>query len=162
VLTRLTARYAHTARRIPKEEVARGKDEAYAAHLTIADAVIAGDVGKAESATTAHLGEATDWLLAHRSRRPGRNASAAARVPEEPGAKLAEVVAARFRDEIARRGWPVGHVLGSEADMLARHGVRRASCCARRSACSDATRWPSCAGGRWRAGGHRARSKREH
>jgi DNA-binding FadR family transcriptional regulator len=47
-------------------------------------------------------------------------------VLEEPGAKLAEVVAARIRDEIARRGWPIGQVLGSEADMLARHGVSRA------------------------------------
>jgi len=126
VLTRLTARYAHTTRRIPKDEVAKGKDEAHAAHMTIADAVVAGDAGRAESATTEHLESVSEWLLAHRSRRAGRTVSSAARTPEEPGAKLAEVVAARIRDEIARRGWPIGQVLGSEADMLARHGVSRA------------------------------------
>jgi DNA-binding FadR family transcriptional regulator len=126
VLARLTARYAHTTRRIAKDEVARGKDAAHTAHATIADAVIAGDAGRAESATAAHLDDVTAWLLANQSRRPGRNVSAAARVLEEPGAKLAEVVAARIRDEIARRGWPIGQVLGSEADMLARHGVSRA------------------------------------
>lgn len=122
VLARLTARYAHATGRVPKEEVARGKDEAHSAHLTIVDAVIAGDTGKAEAATAGHLEEVTDWLPAHRGRRGGRKA---ARLLEEPEAKLAEVVAARIRDEIARRGWPVGQVLGSEADLLARQGVSR-------------------------------------
>jgi DNA-binding FadR family transcriptional regulator len=126
VLTRLTARYAHTTRRIPKDEVAKGKAATHAAHMTIADAVIAGSAGTAESATAAHLDDVTSWLLANQSRRPGRSTSATARGLEEPGAKLAEVVAARIREEIARRGWPIGYVLGSEADMLARHGVSRA------------------------------------
>ncbi|HVW42427.1 MAG TPA: FCD domain-containing protein [Amycolatopsis sp.] len=127
VLARLSARYAHTTRRISKEEAARGKADAHARHVAIADAVIAGDTGKAESATAAHLEGVKEWLLSHQPRRRGRRGAAPARQPEEPGAKLAEVIAGRIRDEIARRGWPIGQVLGSEADLLARHGVSRAA-----------------------------------
>src|SRR3954462_6147524 len=40
--------------------------------------------------------------------------------------KLASLVAQRIEDEVARRGWPVGTVLGSESDLLERFGVSRA------------------------------------
>jgi DNA-binding FadR family transcriptional regulator len=73
-----------------------------------------------------HLTEVTDWLLTHRSKRAPRPGAGVAEIGSVPGAKLAEVTAARIHDEIARRGWPMGHVLGSEADLLARHGVSRA------------------------------------
>ncbi|HVV12689.1 FadR/GntR family transcriptional regulator [Amycolatopsis sp.] len=123
VLSRLTSRYAHTTRRIPKEEIVRGKAEAGERHRIIADAVIAGAAGRAEAETVTHLASVSEWLLAHRSR---RGAKVAGRALEVSGAKLAEVVAARIHDEIARRGWPVGQVLGSEADLLARNGISRA------------------------------------
>jgi DNA-binding FadR family transcriptional regulator len=126
VLTRLTTRYAHTTRRIPKDEVARGKAGSRDWHVTIADAVVAGDAGQAGSTTAAHLEEVTAWLLAHRTKRGSKPGTSAARLIEGPEAKLAEVIAARIHDEIARRGWPVGHVLGSEADLLARNGISRA------------------------------------
>jgi DNA-binding FadR family transcriptional regulator len=42
------------------------------------------------------------------------------------GPKLAEQAAGRIRDDIARRGWPVGAVLGSEGDLLDRYRVSRA------------------------------------
>ena len=54
----------------------------------------------------------------HRSRRaPARGTNG----------KLAEVVAKRIEDEITTRGWPVGEVLGSEAQLLERHGVSRSA-----------------------------------
>jgi DNA-binding FadR family transcriptional regulator len=40
--------------------------------------------------------------------------------------KLASVVAGGIVAEIAAGGWPEGQVIGSEADLLARHGVSRA------------------------------------
>ena len=40
--------------------------------------------------------------------------------------KLAEIVAEQIEDEIIKRGWPVGTVLGSESELLARYGVSRA------------------------------------
>lgn len=42
------------------------------------------------------------------------------------GRKLAEIVAEQIEDEIVSRGWPIGEVLGSEAELLARYGVSRA------------------------------------
>ena len=40
--------------------------------------------------------------------------------------KLAEQTAAKIELAIAERGWPLGTVLGSEADLLAQYGVSRA------------------------------------
>jgi DNA-binding FadR family transcriptional regulator len=126
VLTRLTTRYAHTTRRISKDEAAQGKSDSRHKHVEITDAVVAGDSGRADAAMSRHLAEVTDWLVTHRSKRTSRGGAGASQITENPGAKLAEVIAARIHDEIARRGWPMGHVLGSEADLLARHGISRA------------------------------------
>lgn len=40
--------------------------------------------------------------------------------------KTGEALAARIEQEIIRQGWPVGRVLGSEPDLIARYGVSRA------------------------------------
>jgi DNA-binding FadR family transcriptional regulator len=40
--------------------------------------------------------------------------------------KLAEAVAGALEAEIIARGWPVGESLGSEPELIARHGVSRA------------------------------------
>ncbi|HUG00042.1 MAG TPA: GntR family transcriptional regulator, partial [Ilumatobacter sp.] len=40
--------------------------------------------------------------------------------------KLATVVARQIEDQVVALGWPVGEVLGSEADLLERFGVSRA------------------------------------
>ncbi|HVW43567.1 MAG TPA: FCD domain-containing protein [Amycolatopsis sp.] len=121
VLARLTERYVQTTRRLPKDEILRGKLDSYATHVELVDAVIAGDGDLAAATMDVHLEAAMRWLLEHRSTRP----KAVARTLEPPGAKLAEVVASAVRDEIARRGWPIGLVLGSETDLLARYGVSR-------------------------------------
>ena len=42
------------------------------------------------------------------------------------GRKLGEVLAERIEDEIIERGWPVGQVLGSEADLIEKYDVSRA------------------------------------
>jgi DNA-binding FadR family transcriptional regulator len=41
--------------------------------------------------------------------------------------KLAEVISERIEMNIIDRGWPVGEVIGSEADLLAEYGVSRAA-----------------------------------
>jgi DNA-binding FadR family transcriptional regulator len=41
-------------------------------------------------------------------------------------AKLAEVVAAEIENDIIARGWPIGVVVGSEAELLQRYKVSRA------------------------------------
>ena len=42
------------------------------------------------------------------------------------GRKLGEQLAERVEEEIIASGWPVGKVLGSEADLIERYGVSRA------------------------------------
>ena len=44
----------------------------------------------------------------------------------KPRPRPADLVAARIRRDIVDRGWPVGHSLGFEADLLARYGIGRA------------------------------------
>ncbi|MEU7814026.1 FCD domain-containing protein [Pseudonocardia sp. NPDC049154] len=120
VLTRLTTRYAVIRGGMSREDVVRGKTESHERHTEIVDAVIAGAAGRAAAAVEADLAETTAWLLARHG--PRRTTSG----DDVPGRKLAEVVATRIRDDIVRRGWPVGLVLGSETDLLARYGISRA------------------------------------
>ena len=127
VLTRLTSRYVTTTRRITKDELAAGKASSRESHLGITEAVIAGEPGRAADTTSQHLVEVGERLQALRSKRTSRSAGVGGASTEVPGAKLAEVIAGRIHDEIARRGWPIGHVLGSETDLLARYGVSRAA-----------------------------------
>lgn len=128
VLTRLTARYANTSRRISKAEMRTAKDVSHEAHRAVVDAVIAGDGARAQTALAAHLESVAGWIEKHRVRRGPRIAGNVVEpeLAEGPRAKLAEVVAARIHDDIAARGWQVGLVLGSEADLLARYGISRA------------------------------------
>jgi DNA-binding FadR family transcriptional regulator len=122
VLTRLTASHAYTAGRLPKNVITAGKVNAHEKHVEIVGAVIAGDGLRASAATTDHLSETAAWLREHRS--PRRRVGGT-RLPDPPGVKLAESVAAQILAEIVRRGWPRGLVLGSEADLLARYGISR-------------------------------------
>ena len=124
VLTRLTANQAYTTRRLTKAEIHEAKIDSHDRHESIVRAVIAGEGNRAAAETADHLRETADWLRQReRTRRPGVR-----RAPEpEPGTKLAETVASRLLAEIERRGWPVGMVLGSEADLLARYGVSRSA-----------------------------------
>src|SRR6266702_2535758 len=49
-----------------------------------------------------------------------------ARPGPSPAAKRAEQVADRIVSDVMAMGWPVGTLLGAEADLLARYGVSRA------------------------------------
>jgi DNA-binding FadR family transcriptional regulator len=51
--------------------------------------------------------------------------SSAVEDPERPGPKAAESLARQIEAEIIARGWPVGELLGIEADLLVRYGVSR-------------------------------------
>ncbi|MGW7544207.1 FadR/GntR family transcriptional regulator [Streptomyces sp. NPDC054770] len=128
VLTRLTARYAHTSRRLSGAETRAAKEFSHREHRAVVDAVIADDGARAQTELTAHLESVTAWIAKHRVRR-GRRVEGNVVEPEPvegPRAKLAEVIAARIHDDIAARGRQIGTVLGSEADLLARYGVSRA------------------------------------
>lgn len=126
VLIRLTARYARMSRLVPKED-ATAKSKNHARHVEIVEAVIAGDAATAETSMADHLEKTTNWLIAHRARRPAERALRGSPDPSVPaGRKLAEVVADRIHDDIAADGWRVGEVIGSEIDLLHRYEVSRA------------------------------------
>lgn len=129
VLTRLTARYARTSRRIPKAQVQAAKQASHQAHRATVDAVIAGDGARAQTNLTAHLEAIAAWIREHRVRQAA-HISGSVIEPEQvegPRAKLAEVVAARIHDDISARGRQVGSVLGSETALIARYRISRAA-----------------------------------
>jgi DNA-binding FadR family transcriptional regulator len=129
VLTRLTTRYAHTSQRTPKTRVRAAKTDSHTEHNAVVGAVIAGEGARAQTRLTRHLQAVAAWIAENRVRRVPASPGAAEPGPgtvDEPRAKLAEVVAARIQDDIARRGWPVGAVLGSEAELLTRYRISRA------------------------------------
>uniref|UniRef100_UPI001BDC7E03 FadR/GntR family transcriptional regulator n=1 Tax=Pseudonocardia lacus TaxID=2835865 RepID=UPI001BDC7E03 len=124
VLTRLTSRYAYAVARAGADT---GQPEALRGRAGVVDAVAAGDGRRAAELMREHLDAEAAWFernrpsgTVHRPLRPG---------PPEPSAghaKMAEVLATRIREDIAVRGWPVGAVLGSEADLLTRYRISRA------------------------------------
>ncbi|MDX6217947.1 MAG: hypothetical protein QOG99_3531, partial [Frankiales bacterium] len=59
---------------------------------------------------------------------PSSKNAALAPVPSSPGRvgdKRAAQVARRIEDDVAAAGWPVGQVLGTEAELTERYGVSR-------------------------------------
>jgi DNA-binding FadR family transcriptional regulator len=127
VLIRLTTRFSEPSS-APAREFRRARSEAVRYHADIAAAVIAGDSGRAESLLGEYLDGVSTWMRKHsRTAESGPARSVTAPVKDdEPRAKLAEVVAGRLRDDIVTSGWPVGSVVGSESDLLARYGISRA------------------------------------
>jgi DNA-binding FadR family transcriptional regulator len=92
-----------------------------AGYRGVVDAIVAGDAGAAQTRMRAVLGE----TRARVQDRPER----AQRRPRElsgDGGKLGERVATALRDDIEAAGWPVGEILGSEAELIGRYGVSRA------------------------------------
>src|SRR5215213_7294124 len=127
VLIRLTSRYAQPAASVPRSEYKKARSAAKRRHAEIGAAVIAGDSGRAESLVGEYLDGVRAWMQANRRGfAPAEQSSESAAVEHDPRAKLAEVVAGRLRDDIVAAGWPVGAVLGSEAELLARYGISRA------------------------------------
>jgi DNA-binding FadR family transcriptional regulator len=129
VLTRFTERYADNLRRISKAELGRTQAGAEEAHGKIVESVIAGDADHASNRMARHVEAVADWLGSHQksNRFTHLNRPQAAASLDLEDAKLSEVLASRIHEEIAYRGWPIGEVLGSEPDLLARYQVSRAA-----------------------------------
>jgi DNA-binding FadR family transcriptional regulator len=93
------------------------------AHEAIIDAVLAGNGGLARNRMRKHLLAEAEFL---RGRRPSRR-----RLADLPRAvarsnKRAESVAREILQEVTAAGWPVGQLLGSEAELMERYDVSRA------------------------------------
>lgn len=99
--------------------------EATAAHQRLVDAIIAGDADAAARRVVRHLDAGRDYLSARQLDRTLGFAEAIA-MPDGSDSRLAPVVARRIYTEVVARGWPIGELLGSEAELIVRHGVSRA------------------------------------
>ncbi|HYZ99308.1 MAG TPA: FCD domain-containing protein [Acidimicrobiales bacterium] len=92
-----------------------------AGYRGVVDAIVAGDAGAAQARMRAVL----DTTRARVQDRPQRVPRASTE-PDGDGGKLGERVAAALRDDIEAARWPVGEILGSEAELIGRYGVSRA------------------------------------
>jgi DNA-binding FadR family transcriptional regulator len=108
----------------PRDRIARQvKVDAAAAHAAIVEAIVAGDESRARRRMRRHLDAEADYL---RGRRPSRRRLVEVTDAEGRGDKRAEVTARRILGEVTAAGWPVGRLLGSEAELIERHDVSRA------------------------------------
>ncbi|HET6948855.1 MAG TPA: FCD domain-containing protein [Acidimicrobiales bacterium] len=94
-----------------------------AAHAAIAEAVIAGDESLARGRMRKHLQAEAAYL---RAQQPSRRRLADLTEAVGHSDKRGEATARQIFGEVTAAGWPVGALLGSEADLMARYGVSRA------------------------------------
>lgn len=119
ILMRLTVRYAEYSRVDSAGDARERRDRD---HAGIVAAVTAGDAARAMTLSEQHAAAVTKWLQDHhRPRGDARSANHGAHQ-----GKLAEVLAAAIRDDIAGSGWQVGEVFGTEVALLERYQVSRA------------------------------------
>jgi DNA-binding FadR family transcriptional regulator len=97
--------------------------DAAAAHAAIVEAILAGDESRARRRMRRHLEAEAEYL---RGRRPSRRRLADLTQSADRSDKRAEVTARRILSEVTGAGWPVGRLLGSEAELIERYDVSRA------------------------------------
>ena len=121
ILMRLTVRYAEDSRLDSASDALEAIEHRQREHAAIIAAVTAGDTARAMTLSERHAESVTRWLQDHHL--PGSARRRSSR--EAPQGKLAEVLAAAIRDDIASSGWQVGEVFGSEVALLERYRVSR-------------------------------------
>jgi DNA-binding FadR family transcriptional regulator len=121
ILMRLTVRYAEDSRLNSASDALEAIEHSHHEHSAIIAAVTAGDTVRAMTLSERHAESVTTWLQDHHH--PGSTRRGSSR--EAPQGKLAEVLAAAIRDDIASSGWQVGEVFGSEVALLERYRVSR-------------------------------------
>ncbi|MBO0864776.1 MAG: FadR family transcriptional regulator [Mycobacterium sp.] len=115
ILMRLTAQFARGS---GADDAAEALHRTRTEHADIVVAVTTGDAARAKTLSERHVESVTAWLQRHPPGRLGGD-----RQPAH--GKLAEVLAANIRDDIAASGWPAGSVFGTEMQLLERYRVSR-------------------------------------
>jgi DNA-binding FadR family transcriptional regulator len=119
LLNRVTYLYLPNSPTFSKQTIG----DSHGAHGAIVEAILAGDAGLARGRMRKHLTAEAGYL---RARRPSRRRLAD--LPDVVGRsdKRAEQTARQIFHEVATAGWPVGTLLGSEAELMERYDVSRA------------------------------------
>jgi DNA-binding FadR family transcriptional regulator len=118
LLSRLARLYSPDPSRIGHQTFAASAR----AHREIIDAVVAGDVGLTRYRMRKHLEAEAEYM---RRRAHHRVLDTAILRTLDHHDKRGEVVARELLLEVVRNGWPVGSLLGSEAELMERFGVSR-------------------------------------
>jgi DNA-binding FadR family transcriptional regulator len=119
LLSTVTSLFRPSADAVPARFVA----QVTAAHGAIVEAILSGDGGLAASRMRVHILAEAQFLQAKRPARPRLT-----ELPDPAGRseKRAEQTARQIFREVAQAGWPVGTLLGSETELMARYDVSRA------------------------------------
>lgn len=123
VLIRLTALYVGSLRGSAAQR-RRQTSDSHDAHAAIVDALVAGNAGLAAHRMESHL-VGLESVLREQHASPTIVAEMLGR-GGGGRAKAAEDLARTILREVADKDWPVGEVLGSEAQLIERHDVSRA------------------------------------
>lgn len=125
ILAQLTERYSRVANGREHDAIsaATGHDAAKA-HRAVVEAIISGDVARAQFVLQNHL-EAMGVWLAEKAKLLSYHGRPSTFENVISGDKLAEVVAERIRQDIRQGDGQVGDVLGSESSLQARYAVSR-------------------------------------
>jgi DNA-binding FadR family transcriptional regulator len=97
--------------------------ESARAHAAIVEAVVTGDESQARRRMRRHLEAEAEYMRRHH---PSRQRITDLTDAVGRSDKRAEVTARRILAEVMAAGWPVGTLLGSEADLIERYDVSRA------------------------------------
>jgi DNA-binding FadR family transcriptional regulator len=125
VLTRLTALYVGSLR-VSDSSRRQWSSASQDAHEAIVEALVSGNAGLAAHRMRRHLDSLEDFLRRRRASQSVLSELLGAGRQGARRAKLADDLARTIFREVARRGWPVGEVLGSEAELIERYAVSRA------------------------------------
>ncbi len=129
ILDQVTLGHLGGGARVWEGESQRRVEHARRRHEEIAEAVVSGDAPLAQARLVRHLDESARWLEDTPEADGWRRASLAASTPVSallgPDATLAETIAARIYADIVGQGRPIGSVLGSEAELIARYETSR-------------------------------------
>lgn len=121
ILGRLTARYSYP---VVDARTRSGALELSArAHRSIVAAITAGDPARAQQRMNAHLVGLGDWLGRRRREPKSLDWVLDANDDEKLGSQVARAIIV----DIVDQDWPVGDLVGSEAELMARHNVSRSA-----------------------------------
>lgn len=125
VLTRLTALYVGSVVASPSSQK-KSNRASQEAHIAIVDALLSGNAGLAAYRMRRHLDGLEEFLRVHRASQTVLSELLGGGDSNGGRSKLAEELARTIFRDIAQRGWPVGEVIGSEAELIVRYDVSRA------------------------------------
>lgn len=120
LLHRVTLLYAPESAALTSQVLEASVD----AHARIVESIVGGDASRAARRMRSHLDAEASFI---RGRMPARlRAEVVFTRDDGRRRKMAENVARQMFVEVVDAGWPVGHLLGSEAELMERFDVSRA------------------------------------